>query len=332
MPLSNHILHFFFHEKGGKRAHGARTAANAAWNDENAHNNREMKVLRVLPFLLTAAILTAALLFPVPEAETGEAEPRIVHIWNVDTFEGGKGSRSAFLTRVARQCERRAEGVFFRVQSLTKASAEAEMQQGNFPDLLSFGIGLTVDKARCIPFSAASFGVRSAVPWCRGAYYLFSMTEDFSEEDLVISDGGENLACAAAYFAGIAGEEKESLTAYLDFLGGKYRYLLGTQRDVCRFAARGTQVFIRSLPDYCDLYQYICMFSGEMQTECLRFLAVLFSPGVKDALSEIGMLPADGAQGRTVSPFATPAQLELAAQAVRPGSAEKNPVKFFESV
>lgn len=286
---------------------------------------------RAAPFLLLAAIVLGALLYPHRQADAGEQTERIVSIWNVDMFEGGKGSRTSFLSRVARLAEE--DGVYYRVLSYTAAGAREAMERGEYPDLLSFGAGLGVDAGRCVPLPYSFAGSRLAVPWCRGEYLLFSMTEDFSAAgEVVISLGGSNLACAAAYFAGIAGEEKESLTAYLDFLGGKYRYLLGTQRDVCRFAARGTQVFIRSLPDYCDLYQYICMFSGEMQTECLRFLAVLFSPGVKDALSEIGMLPADGAQGRTVSPFATPAQLELAAQAVRPGSAEKNPVKFFESV
>lgn len=291
-----------------------------------------MKVLRVLPFLLTAAILTAALLFPVPEAEASEAEPRIVHIWNVDTFEGGKGSRSAFLTRVARQCERRAEGVYFRVQTLTKAGAEAEMQKGNFPDLLSFGIGLSVDKARCIPFSAASFGVRSAVPWCRGAYYLFSMTEDFSEENLVISDGGENLACAAAYFAGLEGEETDALAAYLAFLGGEYKCLLGTQRDVSRFSSRGVNVYRRELSEYCDLYQYIAVLRADTREECALFLETLFSSDVQNALSDIGMLPARGAAGRTLNVFCSAAQRAEAAQAVREGANKKNPEKFFETI
>ncbi len=287
-------------------------------------------VWRAVPFLLLAAIVLGALLYPVP-LSSGEADARIVRIWNVDTFEGGKGSRTAFLSRVAQRAEQGREGVYFRVLSYTAEGARAAMAQGERPDLLSFGVGAAPDAALCRALPYVFAGGRLAVPWCRGAYYLFSLTEDLTAAgETVISSGGSNLACAAARFASVQGEESESLAAYLDFLGGKFRYLLGTQRDVCRFAARGVTVYSRALPDYCDLYQYICLLSdGE---DGLYFLETLFSADVQAALSDIGMMTAAGASGWTVNAFSTPEQLAETARAVRAGEAQKNPEKFFESV
>lgn len=310
--------------------------------------DREMKkisaaVRRILPFFLLAAVFLGTLLYPQTKNSTqGEERARVVHIWNVDTFEGGKGSRTAFLSRVARLAERESEGVYYRVLSYTAEGAKAAMSEGEFPDLLSFGVGLGVSEERCLAFSVSALsGSRKAVPWCRGEYVLFSLSDDFSDDlssesdaaaETVISVGGENLSCAAAYFADISGTEEESLAAYLDFLGGKYRYLLGTQRDTARFAARGVNVYRRELPAYCDLYQYIAFLSEDLRAECLRFIGILYSEEVQSTLSEIGMLPVEGAEGLTVSAFSDQAQLDEARAAVRSGSAEKNPQKFFEFI
>ena len=53
-------------------------------------------ICRAVPFLLLAAVVLAVALFPRQSAAEGESV-RIVRVWNVDTFEGGKGSRTAFL-------------------------------------------------------------------------------------------------------------------------------------------------------------------------------------------------------------------------------------------
>ena len=56
-----------------------------------------------LPFLL---LLAAAVIVFVPQ-KSKEAEARtVVRVWNIDTFEGGKGSRTAFLKSVARELKK----------------------------------------------------------------------------------------------------------------------------------------------------------------------------------------------------------------------------------
>ncbi len=249
-------------------------------------------LLRLLPFALIAAVCVAAFL-PPPEAE--ERRPCVVRIWSVDTFEGGKGSRSAFLKRIAREAEKGAEGVFYLVSDYTPAGALAAFEEGDAPDLISFGIGLPVFAERALPLSYAFSGGELnketvAVPWCRGGYALFCLDNDFGKAGkTAISCGGSNLPAVAAALGGISGEELPSQEAYTRFLGGEYRYLLGTQRDLCRFRARGTEVCVSPLGEFCDLYQYISLLSSAHRAEAERFLSVLLSEETEKRLGEIGM-------------------------------------------
>ncbi len=74
----------------------------------------------------------------------------------------------------------------------------------------------------------------------------------------------------AAALNNLSGEEIDSLSAYVAFLNGKYRYLLGTQRDRCRFVSRGVEVYEKPLNEFCDLYQYVSVLSAEKRSECFR--------------------------------------------------------------
>lgn len=267
------------------------------------------KLFKIVPFLLVAAIFVAIVLYPKAGNESEALERKVVEVWNVDTFEGGKGSRTAFLSRVARRAERECEGVWYFVTSYSPEGARAALAEGKMPDLISFGIGLPDFMECCLamPYHFAGGEVGGnclAVPWCRGKYTLFSLTESFEDEgETVISCGGENLSAVAAAFAGIEGEEAESSAAYVSFLNGEYRYLLGTQRDACRFQSRGTQFYTRELPEFCDLFQYISVLSAQKKEECLHYIEILLSDDVQDSLSDIGMLPAGEAEGCTVSAF-----------------------------
>lgn len=289
---------------------------------------------RTLPFILVAVIL--ALTFFLPQTGTETPQKRIIRIWNVDTFEGGKGSRSSFLKTVARDVQKRDKNVYYLVTSYTAEGATEAYRNGDCPDLLSFGVGLGEFAERSLSlnerFAGGMFGGEPiAYPWCRGSYFLFSLTDNFGEEGkTAISCGGQNLACLAAMEEGIVGTEAESVAAYTGFLKGEYRYLLGTQRDVCRFAARGVEVYQKPLTAYCDLYQYISILSAEHMEDCRVFLNRLLSFG-QERLSEIGMYAlADSdppnAQ-RTISVFSSRDALERLRTAVKEGETkiiEKN--------
>lgn len=283
---------------------------------------------RGLPFLL---LLAAAVIVFVPQ-KSKEAEARIVvRVWNIDTFEGGKGSRTAFLKSVARELQGEA---YYLVTSYTLEGALSAFAEGEAPDVLSFGVGLSEFAERLLPlpysFAGGELGGKTiAYPWCMGGYYLFSLTDFEGEGRTALSVGGENLPAVAARLEGITGEETESVAAYTGFLSGKYRYLLGTQRDVCRFQARGVSVQARPLTKYCDLYQYIGILSSEKRDASLAFVEALLSPEVQGRLSQIGMFPLENNAERTVSVFLSSEALGRLATAAREGDV---PEKYLKSI
>lgn len=283
---------------------------------------------RGLPFLL---LLAAAVIVFVPQ-KSEKAEARtVVRVWNIDTFEGGKGSRTAFLKSVARELKGEA---YYLVTNYTLEGALSAFAEGDAPDVLSFGVGLSEFAERLLPlkreFAGGELGGKTlAYPWCMGGYYLFSLTDFEGEGRTALSVGGENLPAVAARLEGISGEETESVAAYTGFLSGKYRYLLGTQRDVCRFQARGVIVQARPLTKYCDLYQYIGILSSEKRDASLAFVEALLSPEVQGRLSQIGMFPLENNAERTVSVFSSREALGRIAAAAREGDV---PEKYLKSI
>ena len=283
---------------------------------------------RGLPFLL---LLAAAVIVFVPQ-KSEKAETRtVVRVWNIDTFEGGKGSRTAFLKSVARELKGEA---YYLVTSYTPEGALSALAEGDAPDVLSFGVGLSEFAERLLPlkreFAGGELGGKTlAYPWCMGGYYLFSLTDFEGEGRTAVSVGGENLTCVAARLEDIEGEEAESVAAYTGFLSGKYRYLLGTQRDVCRFQARGVIVQARPLTKYCDLFQYIGILSSERREASLAFVEKLLSPEVQGRLSAIGMYPLEKGAERTVSVFSSREALGRLAAAAREGDVSE---KYLKSI
>lgn len=293
---------------------------------------------KVICFALCAALILCAVFLPREKKETQSETTRVVRVWNVDTFEGGKGSRTAFLGKVARMTEKNREGVFYMVMSYTLEGARAAMEEGTYPDILSFGIGLDSAAEYSLPLGFDFCGGRTdegclAYPWCAGGYFLFSLDEDFTAQgETAISCGGSNLAQVSAALGGISGIELPSLEAYTGFLSGKYRYLLGTQRDICRFSSRGVNVSIQPLLRYNDLYQYISVLSAEKREDCEAFLSVLLSDEVQDSLSSIGMYPVSGGEAEyTASVFSSSESLEQLRSVARSGE-EKNIVKFLKKI
>lgn len=258
------------------------------------------------------------------EEEKTPSPPLVLSLWHVDTFEGGRGSRAAFLKRAASAyCRSRSE-TYVLVSQYTVEGVKEAFSRGAYPDLLSFGAGCAIDPSLFLPLSGKVFSSVSlcegdvVYPWCVGAYFLFSKTENFSRANLstaIVSGGRNNLAqtAAALYFSsvgdfsggGIKRENwliEESTAAYVDFLQGKREYLFGTQRDVFRFSVRKAEVFARVSCAYDDLYQYAGVTNaGEAtgrsgaegkraKSECAEFLAYLLSENVQKRLTEIGML------------------------------------------
>lgn len=287
--------------------------------------------------LCAVALLSVFYAYPAltSEKETKNNErPVVLSLWHIDTFEGGKGSRANFLKNAATAFGKEKRDCVILVSDYTAAGAKAAFESGKYPDLLSFGIGFDADPALFIPFDDLFFsggtgtkkGKSVAYPWCAGAYAVFSRSGDFSRlsaDTVIVSKGGGNLAetaCALHLGSGAKkiaddgnsddGETAEkrksaiaedSLAAYVDFLNGKREYLFGTQRDLYRFAARGTEIHAQAAQIYNDLYQYIGVLNcgeatgeeAENQKTARRFgrsfVSYLLAEKVQSTLDKIGM-------------------------------------------
>ncbi len=272
----------------------------------------------ILPFALIGAVLIATLCFPAEEETPNKT--CVVRVWNIDTFEGGKGSRTSFLRSVGNGLGKQ-NGVYYLVTSYTKEGAEAAIKAGELPDCISFGVGFSAAAEFSLPlpyrFAGGEVGGEClAYPWCRGEYILFRRE---GKTDAAISVGGNNLPCVAAAYAGVGGAEMDSAAAYAGFLDGKYGVLLGTQRDRCRFAARGMQVEEEKLEGYCDLYQYFSVLSAEKKEACLALLNALLSEENRARLSELGMSAVGEEHTRTPCVFSDGDALSALARAARAG-------------
>lgn len=291
-----------------------------------------------LPFVLALAVILCVAFFPQPERADARAK-RVVRIWNVDTFEGGKGSRTSFLKKIARRVEKQNTGVYYMISGYTAEGANAAASAGEAPDALSFGVGLSAFAEQSLPLpknfaGGEAAGSCLAYPWCRGEYALFSLTDNFTDSGAAaISTGGSNLPQVSAALSGVTGEEVESLSAYVCFLNGEYRYLLGTQRDTCRFASRGTAVYKKTLSEYNDLYQYFSILSAEKREDCLLFFNELLSDRAQEELSGIGMLPVKGDPSVwTASVFSDASALAELAALAKSADGLKNPQKFLKNI
>jgi len=228
----------------------------------------------------------------------------IITIWQVDSFEGGVGSRKQFLLKVAREFEKQNPGILIMVVDRTPESVKESMENGDVPDMVSFGVGVSVSnfiELKDLPTTNGGMvGEKTcAVPWCRGGYVLIANPKLTSEipkeiETLLISQGEYNLSTTAVAVEGIKVKSvtvKKPMDAYVQFVEGKTPYFLGTQRDIHRLERRGFEVITKPMTKYNDLYQYVSVTTTSTLKSYYseRFIELLLSEIVQKSLSDIGM-------------------------------------------
>lgn len=261
-----------------------------------------------LPFFcaVLAAVVLAACLWVYPAANAlTEREPEgyggILRLWHIDSFEGGKGSRAAFLRNAAKEFSERT-GVFILVTVHTAGSAEAALERGELPDMLSCGSEPFAAEL-AVPLEGYDFaparagGKTYGYPWCRGGYFLFGAegcdAAETRPDNTVIGSGPGG--AAAAYLSGLPQGEYAvygASEAYTAFAGGKYSFLIGTQRDYWRLTSRELAFTAVPLTAFGDLWQYlfICAKDTGKYRGCIDFLAYLLSDEIQSTLSRIGMM------------------------------------------
>ena len=195
----------------------------------------------------------------------------ILELWNVDTFEGGSVSRSAWLEKRAIEFEKQNKGTYIVVRNLTPEQLQLNLESGNKPSLISFGIGvgelfydklITLNKTYSVrddlKNSGKVKGKQKAIPIMLGGYSLISNGELCEQTDNLIEDFNKfnikdksnlgygnksyitpllSLYCnSVTEISSVYDEvnEIDSYDCYDKFIRNNFVTLLGTQRDFYR--------------------------------------------------------------------------------------------------
>ena len=210
-------------------------------------------------------------------------ESTALSVWQIDSFEGGKGSRADFLQDVGKEFNKK-ENCYISVTSLSAEAARLNLSHGNVPDIISYGAGT---------YGLESF-VTDFTAWCHGSYCLLTLDTncDFSDanaDNTVVNSGKDNFVDIAALFCGLQDAEYENSTsAYVQLINGEYKYLLGTQRDIFRLKTRNVSFSIKPLTDFNDLYQNISI-TNKCKNGAYAQKYIDFLLSKKSELNKIGM-------------------------------------------
>lgn len=235
---------------------------------------------------LTLIIVALTIAVPImavmrnKKSAVAEIEMQHIIIWQIDGFEGGRGSRAQYLQNMAQKCFGD-EKIYVSVTTLTADAARENLSRGETPDLLSYSAGFYGAEKY---INSGDFFYKT---WCRGGYCLLTLEAncDFSDvkaENTVVNRGKDNLSAVNAALCGVYGAAVEEPTnAYLKLIGGKYKYLLGTQRDVFRLKARNVGFAVKPLTQFNDLFQNISVITSDSKKyeSCTRYINYLLSSG-----------------------------------------------------
>ena len=256
--------------------------------------------------ILVAIMLAVCIAVPIMatfrsnKGTDGEEKCQMTYltVWQIDGFEGGKGSRAQYLTNIGERCFKD-ENIYVRVTALSAEMARENMKQGLMPDMISYPAGF--------------YGLENYMgnadfvqtTWCNGSYCMLTLDEnaDFSDataENTVVNEGKDNLTAVTVALSGLNGAKFEQPTnAYLNLINGKYKYLLGTQRDIFRLKTRGVTYKVKPITIFNDLYQCVAIMvkNAEKASKCSRYINFLQQKGDVSALGLFGASAVDRADG-----------------------------------
>ena len=113
-------------------------------NEKRHMGAKKRVILVVLPLLLTIAV--GALLWALPNMpfqpqQNALSYQGVVEMWNVESFEGGVGSREGWLKRCAAKFEQANKGLFVHVTTLNISQLQQKMTDGAVFDMICLSPG-----------------------------------------------------------------------------------------------------------------------------------------------------------------------------------------------
>lgn len=235
-------------------------------------------------FALCIVFLITFICLAVREKSSGavEEEGTVLRIWQVDGFEGGKGSRADYLQQAGNEFSKE-NNCYIRVTSLSSEAVRLNLQHGNVPDIISYPAGI---------WGLESF-ISGYKTWCQGGYCVLTLNGDFSDvnkSNTILNSGKENFVKACALFCGLSGCAEDKPTgAYVKLINNEYKYLLGTQRDIFRLKTRGVAFAVKPITEYNDLYQNISVISSSpAKSQAQKYIDYLLTKSGE--ITKLGML------------------------------------------
>ncbi len=235
--------------------------------------------------LVAAPILIAA---NTVKQTAESSQMNMLTVWQIDSFEGGKGSRANYLQKLGNEFTKETK-CYVQVLSLSSEAARQNLKNGARPDLISYGAG--------------AYGIESYITdktashiWAHGGYCILTVSEnadfsDVSAANTVLNCGTENFAQIAALMRGLAGAAAEKPTeAYISLIGGKYKYLLGTQRDIFRLITREVQFKVEPITEFNDLFQLISVTATDGKNIYFANEFIEFINNNSQNLNKIGLM------------------------------------------
>ncbi len=251
---------------------------------------KRVVLLIIIALLLVVVPLTGMLMSSKVNAK--EQRLQMLTVWQIDGFEGGKGSRAQYLKDKGEECFENRD-IYINVISLTQEAAADNIRAGRFPDMISYS---PTFNAHLGYINNRDFMCKN---WCFGSYCLLTLDEnadfnDVNAKNTVINAGTGNLSNVAAAMCGIAkAAQNEPTQAYLNLLNGKYKYLFGTQRDIFRLNMRGASYCVKQVVDFNDLYQNISIMTKdeERYISCREY--VNFLTDNNEDIDKLGLMSAN---------------------------------------
>lgn len=235
-------------------------------------------------FVLCIVFLITFVCFAVSGKSGGavEEERTVLRIWQVDGFEGGKGSRADYLQQIGNEFSRE-NNCYITVTSLSSEAVRLNLQHSNVPDIISYPAGIC---------GLESF-INGYRTWCHGGYCLLTLNGDFMDvntSNTILNSGKENFTKVCALFCGLKGCAEDKPTgAYVKLINNEYKYLLGTQRDIFRLKTRGVAFAVKPITEYNDLYQNISVItSSVVKVQAQKYINFLLSKSGE--VTKLGMV------------------------------------------
>ena len=172
----------------------------------NMPKKRSLILVAIIVLIIVAVPLLAV--FQRKSAAAESIKTQSISVWQIDGFEGGRGSRSQYLQNMGNKCFKDNK-IYINVTALSADAARINLEQGKIPDIISYSAGFYgVEKY----INKKDFAYKN---WCRGGYCFLTLDEsadytDISAENTVLNAGKDNLRRLRRFCAGLAARRLKS--------------------------------------------------------------------------------------------------------------------------